>query len=167
MFIRTNARPFGRSLGPITARALTVAVYGGYLSGCALQLLAGDAPGRAGLALAGLGLVIVAVAAFCVLATSSLQRLAQEPASQLDERELQERNRAAFIAHSLFSGVVLSGLFYMMVRADLAANGKAQLWAPVDGDQWSALMLGMAMFSLTLPAAVLAWTRKSPEGDET
>jgi hypothetical protein len=166
MFIRTNARPFGRSLSPLMARALTVALYGGYLLGCVLQLLAGDGQERAGLAFVGLGLVVVAVAAFCVLATSSLQRLAQEPASQLDERELQERNRAAFIAHSLFSGVVLGGLLYMMVRADLAANGKAQLWAPVDGDQWSALMLGMTMFSLTLPAAVLAWTRKAPEVEE-
>lgn len=166
MFIQSNSHPFGRTLSLGMARSLTILLYAGYPLGCVLQIAAGEGQGGGWLALGGLALIVVAVVAFVILATSSLQRLAQEPESKLDEREMQERNRAAFIAHGLFSAVVMGGLFFMMVRADLAKNGKAALWGPTDGDHWNALMFGAALLSLTLPAAVLAWTRRNDALDE-
>jgi hypothetical protein len=163
MFVRSATRPFGRQLPRATARALLIALYTLYPIGCALQLAPGAAAGSATFSMVGLGLVALAVAAFIVLAGSSLQRQAQEEEPRLDERELAERNRAAYRAYSVFSGVVLLGMIYLMLRQDLIDSGKLDLWAPTTSEHWNALFWGFIMLSLTLPAAVLAFQKAEPE----
>ncbi len=162
MFIRSKAHPFGRQLQTGTVRILLIGLYAFYPLGCILQLVAN---GSVALGLAGVALVVAALAAFAVLAGSSLQRQTQEPESLLDEREREERNRASFQAHSVFSGIVLIGVLYMMLTADMAANGKLHLWRPTDGTHWNAIFGGLILLSFTLPGAVLAFG-KAPAAED-
>jgi hypothetical protein len=163
MFIRSAARPFGRSLSPAQARGLVIALYAFYPIGCVLRLVPETADGAIALNTLGLGLVLTAFVAFGLLSGSSLQRQAQEDEPRLDEREVAQRNRAAYQAHFVFSGAALMGLIYLALREDLSASGKLTLWAPTTGDHWSAVFWGSAMLALTLPAAILAF-QTSREG---
>jgi hypothetical protein len=147
------------------ARALVTALYVSYPIGCVLQLIADETATGLALRIAGLSLVVVAFAAFAVLAGSSLQRQAQEPENLLDERELADRNRAAYQAHSVFAGIVLLSLIYLMLRQDLSNNSNLDLWAPTTGDHWNALFWGAAMLAMTLPAAFLAFRKCHPLED--
>ena len=165
MFIRSKAHPFGRRLSTPKVRTLLIGLYVFYPLGCILQL-GPDTPGSGVAAsLAGLALIVAAFAIFIVLAGSSLQRQTQEPENLLDEREREERNRASFQAHSVFSGIVLIGVLYMMLTTDMAANGKLQLWQPTDGSHWNAIFGGLVLLSFTLPGAVLAFGKAPPEVD--
>ncbi|MGE0531239.1 MAG: hypothetical protein AB7G40_10830 [Hyphomonadaceae bacterium] len=101
--------------------------------------------------------------AFAVLAGSSFQRQAQEPDAKLDERELAQRNRAAYRAFSLFAGLVALGLLYMNLRLDFV--DRFDLWAPVTPEHWNALFWGVVILGLTLPAAFLAWEKEPPLED--
>jgi len=165
MFIRSKAHPFGRRLSTPMVRTLLIALYVFYPLGCILQL-GPDTPGSGVAAsIAGLAMIVAAFAIFIVLAGSSLQRQTQEPENLLDEREREERNRASFQAHSVFSGIVLIGVLYMMLTTDMAANGKLQLWQPTDGSHWNAIFGGLILLSFTLPGAVLAFGKAPPEVD--
>lgn len=124
MFIRSKTHPFGRQLSTATVRALIMALYVLYPLGCILQLIPEAQGGGRALDITGLLVMLSSLIAFAVLAGSSLQRQTQEPEQMLDERELGERNRAAFQAHSVFSGVVLLGIIYIMLATGMAANGK-------------------------------------------
>lgn len=163
MFVRSAKRPFGHSLSPATARGLLIALYALYPIGCVLQLVADETVTGAALRIAGLGLVAAAFAAFAVLAGSSLQRQAQEPAALLDERELADRNRAAYQAHSVFAGIVLLSLIYLMLQQDLSDNRNLDLWAPATGEHWNAIFWGAAMLAMTLPAGFLAFRKSQPD----
>jgi hypothetical protein len=165
MFIRSKAHPFGRRLSTPMVRTLLIGLYVFYPLGCILQL-GPDTPGSGVAAsIAGLAMIVAAFAIFIVLAGSSLQRQTQEPENLLDEREREERNRASFQAHSVFSGIVLIGVLYMMLTTDMAANGKLQLWQPTDGSHWNAIFGGLVLLSFTLPGAVLAFGKAPPEVD--
>jgi len=165
MFIRSKAHPFGQRLSTPMVRTLLIGLYVFYPLGCILQL-GPDTPGSGVVAsIAGLALIVAAFAIFIVLAGSSLQRQTQEPENLLDERERDERNRASFQAHSVFSGIVLLGVLYMMLTTDMAANGKLQLWQPTDGSHWNAIFGGLILLSFTLPGAVLAFGKAPPEED--
>lgn len=165
MFIRSKAHPFGRQLSNQMVRTLFIGLYVFYPAGYILQLLPFSGGNKVIASLAGLALIVAAFAIFVVLAGSSLQRQTQEPESVLDERERDERNRAAFQAHSLFSGIVLIGVLYLMLTSDLAANGKLQLWQPTDGSHWNAIFGGLILLSFTLPGAVLAFGKSPPGAD--
>ncbi len=167
MFVRSATRPFGRNLSRAMAHGLVIALYALYPIGCALQLGRDDTGASVVLSVTGLCLVVISVAAFAVLAGSSLQRQAQEEAPKLDERELAERNRAAYRAHSVFSVAVLLGLLYLALRQDLATSGKLDLWAPTTYDHWNALFWGFGMLALTLPAAFLAFQQAGPEEEQS
>ena len=165
MFIRSMTHPFGRQLSNQMVRTLLIGLYVFYPAGCILQLLPLSAGNEVIASLAGLALIVAAFAIFVVLAGSSLQRQTQEPESVLDERERDERNRASFQAHSVFSGIVLTGVLYMMLTSDMAANGKLQLWQPTDGSHWNAIFGGLILLSFTLPGAVLAFGKSPPDAD--
>ena len=165
MFIPSKAHPFGRRLPSATVRTLLVSLYTLYPLGCILQLLPEAWGGGRWLSLTGLFGVVAALAIFAVLAGSSLQRQTQEPENQLDERERQERNRASFQAHSVFSGIVLIGVLYMMLTTDMAINGKLDLWQPTTGEHWNAVFGGLILLSFTLPGAILAFGKAPPEED--
>ena len=167
MFVTSATRPFGRHLPRNSARGLVIALYALYPIGCALQLAPDDAAAGVALSVAGLGLVLIAILAFLVIAGSRLQRQAQEEEPKLDERELAERNRAAYRAHSVFSGTVLLGMIYLMLSQDLIASGRLDLWAPTKGEHWNALFWGFTMLSLTLPAAFLAFQKADPDEEMT
>lgn len=165
MFIRSKAHPFGRQLNTGTVRMLLIGLYILYPLGCVLQLVPQGAGGSAALSLAGLGAVVASLVIFTVLAGSSLQRQTQEPESLLDERERDERNRASFQAHSVFSGIVLIGVLYMMLTTDMAANGKLALWQPTLGAHWNAIFGGLILLSFTLPGAIIAFSKAPSEID--
>jgi hypothetical protein len=167
MFLRSEKYPFGRDMTHAQVRRLSMALYTLYPVGCALQLLPEASPWATGAAIAGLLMVAVALMIFAWLAGSGLQRIAQEPESALDERELQLRNRAAYQAFSVFAGIVLIGLMYLMLRQDLAdstrwAAAAQTLWAPSTGAHWNAVFWGLLLLALTLPAAILSFNRDDP-----
>lgn len=163
MYVRSRRRPMGSSMSPVMARSLFAALYLLYPLGCILQL-GPDTGGDLDL-LSVIGLLMVAASAliFAVLAGSSFQRQAQEPDSKLDERELAQRNRAAYAAFSVFAGLVGLGLIYMSIRLDVA--DRFELWAPTSPEHWNALFWGALMLGLTLPAAFLAWEEEPPLED--
>lgn len=165
MFIRSKTHPFGRQLPTGTVRTLLIGLYAFYPLGCILQLVADGSAGGVTLSIAGLALVVASLGAFALLAGSSLQRQTQEPESLLDERERGERNRAFFQAHSVFSGIVLIGVLYMMLTTDMASNGKLDLWRPTDGTHWNAIFGGLILLSFTLPGAILAFGKAPVEVD--
>lgn len=163
MFVRSKRNPLGKSFPRATLRAMFAGVYVLYPLGSILQLV--STPETLGVAgdVAGLTMVVGALALFLVLAGSSLQRQSQEPETMLDERELAERNRATFGAHSIFSGLVLLGVIYLMLGRDLIANQKLMVWLPETGEHWNAIFWGLLIASLTLPGAILAWGKGEPE----
>lgn len=163
MFIRSKRYPLGKSFPRSALRAMYAGVYALYPLGCIAQLV--STPATFGIAgdIVGLLMIAAALALFAVLAGSSLQRQSQEPEAMLDERELAERNRAAFGAHAIFSGLVLLGIIYLIIARDLIANQKLVLWLPETGDHWNAIFWGLLIASLTLPGAILAWGKSVPE----
>ncbi|MEX1250533.1 MAG: hypothetical protein WEA77_04975 [Hyphomonas sp.] len=165
MFIRSKAHPFGRQLNTGTVRILLTGLYVLYPLGCFLQLVADETAGGTALSITGLAAVVAALVVFTVLAGSSLQRQTQEPENLLDERERDERNRAAFQAHSVFSGAVLVGVLYMMLTTDMANNDKLHLWRPTDGAHWNAIFGGLILLSFTLPGAIIAYGKAPAVAD--
>lgn len=165
MFIRSKAHPFGRQLSMQTVRMLLIGLYTLYPLGCVLQLVPLSSGDGVVPSLAGLGMVVASLVILTVLAGSSLQRQTQEPESLLDERERDERNRAAFQAYSIFSAIVLAGVLYIMLTTDMAANDKLHLWRPTTGAHWNAIFGGLILLSFTLPGAIIAF-RKAPPDDE-
>jgi hypothetical protein len=165
MFIRSKTQPFGRQLSTRTVRTLLIGLYAFYPLGCILQLVPMSSGEGVIASIAGLALIVAALAIFVVLAGSSLQRQTQEPENLLDEREREERNRASFQAHSVFSGIVLIGVLYMMLTTDMAANDKLHLWQPTEGSHWNAIFGGLILLSFTLPGAIIAFGNAPPEVD--
>ena len=165
MFIRSKTHPFGRRLSTATVRTLLTCLYVLYPLGCILQLIPETWGGGKWTSLSGLLLVTGAFIMFGVLAGSSLQRQTQEPEEMLDERERDERNRAGFTAHMLFSSIVAAGVFYLMIATDLAEVGKSDIWRPTLGAHWNAVFGAVFLLSLTLPGAVIAFGKAPPELD--
>lgn len=163
MYVRSRRRPMGSAMSPLLARSLFVALYVLYPVGCILQLGPDTGDELSILSIVGLLMVAASFLAFAVLAGSSFQRQAQEPDAKLDERELAQRNRAAYRAFSLFAGLVALGLLYMNLRLDFV--DRFDLWAPVTPEHWNALFWGVVILGLTLPAAFLAWEKEPPLED--
>ncbi len=163
MYVPSRRRPMGSAMSPLLARSLFVALYVLYPLGCILQLGPDTGDDLPILSVIGLLMVAASFLAFAVLAGSSFQRQAQEPDTTLDERELAQRNRAAYRAFAVFAGIVALGLLYMDLRMDFA--GRFPLWAPTEQAHWNALFWGAIILGLTLPAAFLAWEKEPPLED--
>jgi hypothetical protein len=163
MYVRSRRRPMGSAMSPLLARSLFVALYALYPLGCMLQLGPDTGEGLPVLSIIGLLMVAASFLAFAVLAGSSFQRQAQEQDAKLDERELAQRNRAAYGAFSLLAGLVALALLYMNLRLDFV--DQFPLWAPTTPEHWNALFWGAIMLGLTLPAAFLAWEKEPPFED--
>lgn len=163
MYVRSRRRPMGSAMSPLLARSLFLALYVLYPLGCILQLGPDSGEGLPIASVIGLLMVAVSFLAFAVLAGSSFQRQAQEPDAKLDERELAQRNRAAYRAFSVFAGLVALGLLYMNLYGDFA--DRVPLWAPTTPEHWNALFWGVIMLGLTLPAAFLALENEPPLED--
>lgn len=163
MYVRSRRGAMGSQMSPIVARSLFGVLYVLYPLGCILQLGPDNGDDLPVASMIGLLLVATSVLVFAVLAGSSFQRQAQEPDSKLDERELAQRNRAAYGAFSAFTGIVALGLLYMNLRLDFA--DWLPFWAPTTAEHWNALFWGVIMLGLTLPAAFLAWEKQPPMED--
>jgi hypothetical protein len=155
MFIRSSTRPQGRSLSRPVVWTLLSVLYVGYPAGCILRLLHAGLPSAPAWNVVGVGLITAAFVAFFLLAGSSLQRLAQEQSGKLDERELMQRNRAAYRAYGSLSGVALLGLIYMSLQPDIAKKDIV-LWIPTTYDHWNAVFWGAFILATTLPSVFLS-----------
>lgn len=163
MYVPSRRRPMGSAMSPLLARSLFVALYTLYPLGCILQLGPDTGEDLPVLSVIGLLMVAASFLAFAVLAGSSFQRQAQEPDNKLDERELSQRNRAAYGAFSVLAGLVALGLLYMNLRLDFVE--RFPLWAPTTAEHWNALFWGAIILGLKLPAAFLAWEKEPPLED--
>jgi hypothetical protein len=147
---------FQIALSAPAARALSVVVFAalaaGFLAGAIWPDLDGPAFLVAGLArLAGL---LGAV----VLFLSGYGQQSQQPDSQLDERERDERNRAYMATHQIMLGL----LFGFFIYATLARA--AGWWLP-QGEEAIDLLSAFAIWSMALPGAILAWRDRAPMED--
>lgn len=163
MYVQSRRRPMGAAMSPMLARSLFAALYVLYPLGCILQLGPDTSDDLPLFSVIGLLMVAASFLAFAVLAGSSFQRQAQEPDAKLDERELAQRNRAAYRAFAVLAGIVALGLLYMDLRLDFA--DRIPLWAPTEQAHWNALFWGAIILGLTLPAAFLAWEKEPPLED--
>lgn len=151
---------------PALMRLSTGAVLVLYPAGCLVRLVWGGAPATEASVIAdmvGLGLILAALAAFAIVAPSSLQRIVGEQAGALDEFELDLRRRANAFAYQVFAALTLLGLIYMAVASDA---GRFALWTPGSSDHWNALIWGALLVCFVLPTAYLAWTAPAPIADE-
>lgn len=135
------------------SRKLTVlAVYGAY---AALAVFILGFGGKH-LMLPSIPAAIFAVTAwigFGVVAShKAYWRLANAPASELDEREVQARLNAYWSAYAMFVTLVFVGLVALTLGSDIL---RIKSW---DVNDISALVWGVFLFGLTLPTAVMMWT---------
>ena len=82
----------------------------------------------------------------------SYWRLANAPARELDEREVQARLSAYWTAYSLFVTIVFVGLLALSFGSDML---RIKTW---DVNDVSALVWGVFLLGLTLPTTVMMWT---------
>lgn len=144
---------------PLLVRAAVFMVLIGYPAGCLMQL-GGSA--RA-LDLAGLALVVVSAVAFFWLATSHVQRIAGEQASELDDLERDLRRRAFAFSYQVFTALMAAGVLYLAVAND---DTRLTLWAPQTYAHWNAIFWGVLLYSFTLPSAWLAFTLPAPDDED-
>lgn len=134
-------------------RAIIAAMYGFYAVGAILHL-GQDALGGAVAAIAGLLLMVAAGGCFMLLYRSDFWRRGHAPDTQLDERELGLRNRAYLAAYQGVATLFLLAVIYLAFAVD---HG---LWLPTKFEQASTLVWGVILLTVSLPAAVLAWTER-------
>ncbi|MEM0897442.1 MAG: hypothetical protein AAGJ79_11215 [Verrucomicrobiota bacterium] len=86
---------------------------------------------------------------------------------RLDELELDLRRRAQSFAYKILSMLVLAGLMYLVLGADMARDADpSSLWMPVVDDHWLAILFGALFFVLMLPIAYLSWMMPEPVLDD-
>ncbi|MEM9479857.1 MAG: hypothetical protein AAGA58_09420 [Verrucomicrobiota bacterium] len=123
------------------------------------------------------GGIFLAIAAFSFfyLLPSYVQRVAFLPHilrfvdkdCRLDELELDLRRRAQSFAYKVFSMLVLAGLMYLVLGADMARDANpSSFWMPTVDDHWLAILFGALFFVLLLPIAYLSWMMPEPILDD-
>lgn len=87
-----------------------------------------------------------------VMSHKNYWRMANAPASELDEREAHARLGAYWSAYALFVSSVFIGLVALTFASDIM---RIKSW---DVNDVSALVWGVFLLGMTLPAAVMMWT---------
>ena len=83
---------------------------------------------------------------------TQLWNLGNAPDKDLDERQIQIRDRAYRYAYmGIALGLLVGGVYYT-VAVDKS------LWLPSTYDQANYFLWGIILLTLTLPSAILAWT---------
>lgn len=142
-------------------RLTVIGVYGAYIALAMYVLIFGGKEAMLN-AIPSALFAIAAWAGIWILASfTSSWRMANAPASELDERESQARSGAYFSAYGVFMAAVFLGL------VAIAFGGEFLGIAAWDAVDVSALLWGVFLFGLTLPAAILMWTHdaQSQDGD--
>ena len=140
----------GPALG--TVRALILASLLAYPAGGLILALGPD--GRGGLFLfevAGLALIVLSFLAAAPVLGSWAQRVVGETADQLDEYELQLRNKAMASAYATFAALTCLAVIYAALASDFG------WWTPASFDEFNALFWGVFLYAALLPTAFLTW----------
>ncbi len=148
-----------------TMRIATLTALLAYPAGAIMQLVFPDMSPEPGLTWgegAGFALMILALAAFCVIAPSHLQRIVGEQAKHLDEFEMELRRKSYAFAYWVFAGMTVLAALYMGLAADSGGEGLITLWAPTSYDHWNAILWGAVLYAIVLPTAYLAWAGPAP-----
>lgn len=119
----------------------------------------------------GGALLVVAVLGLIFILPSYIHRVALMPQvlqcpdhdQPLDELEVTLRRQAQAFAYRVFSLLILAGIFYMVIAADMANDDTTgSLWVPTVDDHWLAILFGVALYALMLPLFYLAWKLPQP-----
>ncbi len=166
MFYRSQRHPFGRSVSRPLVRLLLAAMYALYVAGCLFCLMPDGGGFGVAASISGFAMIVASILILVWLGGSSLQRQVHEEEFRLDEREVFERNRATQRAFTLFSGIVLVAVFYVMIATDIAEADKFDLWRPTTGEHWNAVLGAAVILAVTLPAAFLAFAPDGPDAGD-
>jgi hypothetical protein len=101
-----------------------------------------DQPWRAGLDLLFFGVLVL----LYLMLRKSVRHLSDAPNDLLDERQIQVRDASYLIAYRILATVTLSAFLLFSVVLSISFT-----------DAWMALYVTYLMFSVGLPAMVLAW----------
>jgi len=100
-----------------------------------------------------IGLLIVPPTLFAMWRVYEFRsRLAQAPDGDLDERQIQIRDRAYLESYRIYVGVTLIGLVLAAIVPDIVDR---PLVLTYDVVQW--FVMGAILLSLVLPSAIVAW----------
>lgn len=142
--------PASQETGPSLAKLrsfITVALLA-YPAGC-LVMLIGPLPFNR---LIGLGLIAIALFSAVPVIGSRMQRIVGDEPKQLDEMELQLREKAMTKAYSVFTALFLAAIAYAGVASDIG------WWQPSGFENWNAIFWGVFLYAVLLPTAFLTWT---------
>ena len=154
IYARANSNPRGLELPRNAARIVTTVALAGYPAG-ALTLRFG--PDSLAASVIGYGLILLALVMTALLSGSSLQRIASEEPSKLDEFELGLRHRALGFSYACFTALALLVVLYAGIASDTGG------WVPTTYDEFNGLFWGVFLYATVLPSAFLAWTLSSDE----
>jgi hypothetical protein len=135
-------------------RLHVLGLYGGYLAVALSWALASHL---------GQPLLFVLVIAFGLVFLNSLVKLGLghkpwnitgKPDAELDERQVQLRNRVYYLAYGLLSSILGVGLIYWYIATDAQ---RLALWLPSSPVEVGAVFWGLLLLLSSLPTAVLAW----------
>jgi len=141
-----------RSLSRTARRLSVIALFAGLGAGAGL-MVAGNITGSLALTLAAVPAYLLAAIAIGLLFTRTRYwRWGNAPDADLDEFELQLRNRAYVHAYATIATLTFLGWVYWDFATDLG------LWLPPsEGGIGAVLMWSYFLFILKLPAALVAW----------
>lgn len=139
------------SLTRTRRRLAVLASYAGYV---VLMLVWYAAAARHSLALYVLValLALVMLSGFVVLLTSWVWHAANEPDASLDERQQRIRDRAYLQSYRGLAGLLALVAVYAGIAWDTG------WWLPQTENQVQAVVWAVLLITMTLPAAVVAWT---------
>ena len=164
LYYRSSSQPAsgGRPISTARLRALTTIPLLAYPAGCIIRLAAPDA---AIADIAGLALILLALACVALIIPSYFQRIVGEEKQKLDEFEMDLRRRAYTAAYQGFSALALILVMYIGVASD-AQEKLPWLWTPSSFDHWSAIFWGGFLYAALLPTAWIAWFVGAPTREE-
>lgn len=157
-----------RRLSPRTARALSVISMGGLWGWFLLKFFLPSATGISEVLVGALA--IIAVLSVIPLMLSTYAFRANAPAGAIDERELEERNRAYFVTVMYAASIALTGFLAVEVlsRAPAPTDSGLALNVPasISIGVVSNFLLVLFLTILACPTVILAWWDREEPGQE-
>lgn len=154
IYARSSRNPRGTEISATRARTASSLALVAYPAGA---LILRFAPDTLASTLLGYGLILLALAMAGLLSASSIQRIASEEPSRLDEFERVLRHRALGFSYACFSALTLLAVLYAGIASDIGA------WVPSTFEEFNGLFWGVFLYATVLPSAFLAWTMAGDE----